>query len=360
MEHLSPKVKLICCHQCGAPVQTTLTAREFNCNYCDSLHQILGERPNLNSEDQEKTLPESDRLTKLRTEAASKRWLLYPPSLKKILKNLPPGEDGSGILLKHWQALRLQLEQHSNNESVDNEFYCATLELSNRIPLNNPKRRAFFETALNAFHSDSRKQIILGFLSRNASLLGDIDSAREWLSYCNPLSEDLSADSSFRISQAMIALVENNPESVLKWLGESSESYPFAAETRVLATLIRADSLEKTSRMDDAVSELTYMIIRPDIQSMLNIYWDQNLDFLKGSLFPALQNKLKYLRNRIFFYPLLICSLMFAFSQHFFGDGLSFYFMSILFSFVVIYWVLVIRNYFAHQRWKKQLKGIIR
>jgi hypothetical protein len=104
--------------------------------------------------------------------------------------------------------------------------------------------------------------MLLGFLSRDAVKEGDLSSARDWLERCDPASEDLSTDSTYRISAALLETAQGNYAKVHEVLGATEEEVPIHDSMDPIAVVLRANAWERLGHIDAAKAELMKFMSR--------------------------------------------------------------------------------------------------
>jgi hypothetical protein len=118
------------------------------------------------------------------------------------------------------------------------------------------RRRALFESTLEALPSPAHQEVMRCRLSRAALKVGDADAARAWLASCDPAPLDLDADSEYRTSVAFLATFDHDFGRVLALLGRVHGSIPVSISQRLLVAMLRANALEKIGSLDEAVATL--------------------------------------------------------------------------------------------------------
>ena len=118
------------------------------------------------------------------------------------------------------------------------------------------RKRALFESTLEALPSPAHQEIMRCRLSRAALKAGEVDAARAWLDSCDPAPLDVGADSDYRVSAAYLATFDHDFGRVLTLLGRAHGSIPVAVSQRALVVVLRANALEKSGGLDEAVAAL--------------------------------------------------------------------------------------------------------
>jgi hypothetical protein len=202
-------------------------------------------------------LSEDQRLNRLRQQDG--KPLLPPENLKTLF--------GPGGSIPEWkldEAIAAYLAarktaQQSNDFGAMEQVNFLTLALGNHFYVHDApeKRRALFESSLEAAALPRIRQNMLGYLSRAAALEGDLSSAAQWLKPCDPRLDNLEADSCYRLSKATIDTAQMNWPAVLEVLGQRHNQIPIMDAMDPLAVVLRANALERSGRVEEAVLELS-------------------------------------------------------------------------------------------------------
>ena len=176
-----------------------------------------------------------------------------PRSLNQLLDNGMLKSSMVKTAIKLFNKTMHELKS-SSDPSVSEELTHLTLVLYNHYVKANDKKqqRAILESALEALSLPQHKQFVLGILSRSAVKDGDIQAAREWLKTCDPHSDDLRSDTTYRIGQALIDTAEGNFDNVHKVLGVSQMDVPISDGYHEVSTVLRANAWEKLGQPDTA------------------------------------------------------------------------------------------------------------
>lgn len=133
-----------------------------------------------------------------------------------------------------------------------------TAPLSNYYSLHGDeeRKRALFQSTLEALPSPAHQEVMRCRLARAALRAGDADSAKAWLASCDAAPLDLAADSEYRLTAAYVATFDHDFARVLSLLGHDLSSIPTAVSVRLLVVMLRANALEKSGDLDGAVAIL--------------------------------------------------------------------------------------------------------
>jgi hypothetical protein len=116
--------------------------------------------------------------------------------------------------------------------------------------------RAMYESALDVFTLPRHRQMMRGYLARNAVREGDLAAAEQWLAPCDPGSDDLETDSAFRYSRALVETARGNFQGVLQLLGQGLEDVPIMDAMDAACAILRANAWEKGGQLQVAVDQL--------------------------------------------------------------------------------------------------------
>lgn len=248
----SHDIRVLMCTQCGAPLEAEPGGGTFPCSYCGVTNQIVPRQTDARlAPPAPENISEEERLNRLR--AQDGKPLLPPDSIKGLISGggIPAWKVQEAIAV--FQGTRKEVESSSDFAAAEQLLFL-TLVLNNHFSKENDttRQRALLESAVEAFKLPRHKQFVLGILSRRAVIDGDLQAAKEWLKPCDPRSDDLQADSSYRLSRALIDTAEGMFDQVHKILGANQQDVPIVDAMDALATLLRANAWEKQGRLDNA------------------------------------------------------------------------------------------------------------
>jgi len=181
--------------------------------------------------------------------------LNWPPDFAEVArtgatdKNLPH-------VLAMWQSY---CDRARTGDPAAGKFaVLLTAPLSNYFSLHgqDERKRALFESTLEAVPSPAHQEVMRCRLSGAALKAGDVDAARAWLASCDPAPLDLDADSGYRTAAAFLATYDRDYSRVLAILGRTHGSIPVAASQRLMVVMLRANALEKSGSLNEAVATL--------------------------------------------------------------------------------------------------------
>lgn len=124
--------------------------------------------------------------------------------------------------------------------------------------------RAAIEATLDHTRDPVAQQDMRCVLSRGAAREGDLASAEAWLEPCDAGSPILRADSTYRLSRAIIDVQRSRPDAALAVLGEQPGQVPFSPRQSLTAALARAHAHELSGREDEAIRQLRAEMQRHD------------------------------------------------------------------------------------------------
>jgi hypothetical protein len=251
--------RLLVCEHCGAPFEALPAGGTVQCRYCNTYSAVgvRDERPIFAAFPVQAPLPEPERLNRLR--AQDGRPMLPPPSLHALMPTgqLEAWKVGEAVAV--WQNTRRELRTTGSADFEASErLLFLTIVLAQYFfdQGDRVRQRALFESALEVFSLPRHRQLMLCYLSRSACRAGDTPAAERWLAQCDPRSDDLAMDSSYRFSRAFIDTSIGNFPAVLGTLGNRFDELPIQDALDGSACALRANALEKLGNVAAASEEL--------------------------------------------------------------------------------------------------------
>ena len=116
--------------------------------------------------------------------------------------------------------------------------------------------RALWESTLDASHGPRQRQFCRGSLCRLSVNDGDLDAAAKWLRPCDPQASDLCSDSTYRLSYAFLTSAQGQHQNALQALGQTADELPWFFSVRILATVVRANAIERLGDVTRAADQL--------------------------------------------------------------------------------------------------------
>jgi hypothetical protein len=236
----------------------------FTCEYCRSTIEV---QPRSGPAPTGQGVTEDERLNELLRQLGAheddvQNW---PPDFAVIARVGATDENLSQVLAM-WQSYCERAK--AGDRSAGDFAVKLTAPLSNYFGLHgqDERRRALFESTLEAVTSPAHQEVMRCRLSRAALKAGEVDAARAWFASCDPAPLDLEADSDYRVTAAYLRTFDRDFDRVLALLGYTHGSIPVSAPSRTLVVMLRANALEKIGRLDDAVATLLDMASHSDGQ----------------------------------------------------------------------------------------------
>lgn len=242
-----PERSLVC-RECSERVVAPWSGGTVSCPRCAATH-VLADRGRLAPPGAPPAAPESpERLARLRQQDGRPRT--PPVTLVSVLGGpaILPGREKEAMAI--WQSLRSRAE--AGDAAASEDLSLLTLMLAQLPATGADMARALSETALDAAVLPRHRQEQLGALARAACARGDRTSATSWLACMDPHPDDLESDSEIRVSAAICAALEGDAGRVLELLGAARDTIPIADSMDDLASVFRADALEKRGDRDGA------------------------------------------------------------------------------------------------------------
>jgi len=273
------EARVVTCANCGAPVTGGTTAGEVTCGYCGTANQIVA-RDDRRDQDAAASAPqisEAQRIERLREQ--DRRGPELPTSIMHHFVGRTIAPQAVEEARAAWQAARRELSAGAGSASAASErLYHLTLGLTAHLARQeqHDRERALVESALDLLNDATYRQVLHGMLSRAAALEGDLDAAGQWLALCSPHSEDLPADSAYRVSCACVFAGRKDGAGVLSVLGSNSTDVPLAAEHEDLCLLLRAHAHELAGQQELAVEQLKLRLLHEDGPQGVEAAWTKH------------------------------------------------------------------------------------
>jgi hypothetical protein len=246
--------RVLVCPRCGAPVHVSAAGGSFTCGYCRNSIEVQP-RPGPSATGQ--AITEDQRIYELVRQLGAhaddnRNW---PPDFAAVARGGATDENLAHVLAM-WQSYCERAK--AGDPTAGNFAVMLTAPLSNYFAAHgqDERRRALFESTLEALPSPAHQEVMRCRLSRAALKAGEVDAARAWLASCDPAPLDLEADSDYRVSAAYVATFDHDFGRVLTLLGYTHGSIPVSVSSRLLVVLLRANALEKSGSLHEAVATL--------------------------------------------------------------------------------------------------------
>lgn len=254
------QVRVLFCENCGGPLETAIQGGAVPCSFCKATNAV---RPRLDrfQSVSAQQLGEPERLSRLRMQDGVP--LRPPPALASLIA-------GNGIpdyklteAFDVFQATRKEVKTTNSPEASERLYFLSVMVAGTLAQKGDFTRvRALLETALDVVVLQRHQNCLRAMLARNAVREGDVASAEQWLSGCDPRSDDLPSDSDYRVSRGLIDTARGDLQAVLATLGRSSSDVPIADSLDEAAAVIRANALEKQGDVQGAVGVLKERMAR--------------------------------------------------------------------------------------------------
>jgi hypothetical protein len=250
----SARTRILPCEGCGAPLEAAVQGGQVACPACQTMNTV-GPRDDSPLGSGAPTLDEAQRMARLR--AQDGKPLMPPPSLAAFVQGggLAPWKIQEALAA--WQSTRNEVRATHNFEAADRLSFLTMLLSQHFSQQTDPlRRRALLEGALDVHALPRHRQAMRGFLSRGASVEGDLESAEAWLRPCDPYSDDLETDTAYRVSRALLDTTRRDYDGVLRTLGRNADDVPIMDAYDRLVDVFRANAVEKLGDPAGAVNLL--------------------------------------------------------------------------------------------------------
>lgn len=205
--------------------------------------------------------PTDERARRERLRPQDGKPLLPPAGLESLAvgSEVPPHKMQEARMI--WGATRKALAVNPADIPASERLVWLTMLIRNTIT-DERVVRALLEGALEVSMLPRHRQALRGHLSRGAAKLGDLSSAEAWLAACDPHSEDLQADSPYRVSLAFLETARGRWHETLVLLGGTEEEVPIDDMMDGIATVLRANAWERQGNLPAAEAVLTKYMAR--------------------------------------------------------------------------------------------------
>jgi hypothetical protein len=246
--------RVLVCPRCGAPVRVSAVGGSFTCGYCRNPIEV---QPRPGPVTIGQAIPEEQRVYELVRQmgAQADDHRNWPADFAAVARGGMTDKNPEYVLAM-WRSY---CDRARAGDPAAGRFaVMLTAPLSNYFGLHGQeeRRRALFESTLEALPSPVHQEVMRCRLSGAALKAGDVDAARAWLASCDPRPLDLDADSDYRTSAAYMATFDHDFDQVLALLGRTHGSIPVSVSQRLLVAMLRANALEKSGSLDEAVATL--------------------------------------------------------------------------------------------------------
>ncbi len=263
--------RLYLCGGCSSPQRAPAQGGMVVCTQCRTQTNLpdrsalLGAPPNVG-------IPSNDPAHLAQLRAQDGRPLVASPSLVAVLggPSIQPGRDQEAILV--WNNLRGRAAQ--GDVAASEDLATLTMMLA-QLPSRQGQPdfdRAIFESAFDASVLPRHKQQHLGGLARHALVRGDRAGAQRYLSWMTPNAPELEADSQLRLSSAVAATVDRDPQRVLALLGPQKSAVPIADFMDDLACVFRAHAHETMNNLPAAQAALGELSSPASLPAVQQVY----------------------------------------------------------------------------------------
>ena len=240
----SHDIRILACQRCGAAVEGGTQGGTFTCRYCNAVNQFAArdDSADLAIAARGAVMDEAVRIDRLREQDGLP--LRPPAEVAALMQDGKLAQAHADSAWAAWQTARTAAA-HGGDFGAEERLYFLTLLLNEAWSTHYPdKARPLLETALELMSSGRYRQVLRCELGRSAVRLGDIEAARAWLAPCNPYSDDIHADSAYRLAGAYCSAKASDAAGIQRNLGRDPTSVPIADQYDDEATLLRAHALE--------------------------------------------------------------------------------------------------------------------
>ncbi len=248
------QVRVLFCENCGGPLESAVQGGAVPCSFCKATNAV---RPRLDRFQamSAQAISEPERLGRLRMQDGVP--LRPPPSLASLVAGNGIPDHKLTEAFDVFQATRKEVKT-TNSPDASERLYFLSVMVAGTLALKGDftRVRALLETALDVVVLQRHQNCLRAMLARNAVREGDVVSAEQWLSGCDPRSDDLPSDSDYRVARGLLDTARGDFQSVLAMLGRTNAEVPIADSLDEAAAVVRANALEKLGDVPGAISVL--------------------------------------------------------------------------------------------------------
>jgi hypothetical protein len=257
----SYQTRVAMCEKCGAPLDVAVGGGHVQCGYCGVANELLPRDENpLAGVHGVNATNEQERFARLR--AQDGKPSMPPEDIIGLFAQGELVEWKVDEAVQIWQDTRRGLRAASDPVAGE-RLMSLTMALSNHFSKKEDpaRQRAMFESGLDVVSLPRHKQMLRGYLSRLAARKGDLPAAEQWLAPCDPRSDDLEMDSSWRMSRAFIDTAKGDSGAVVAVLGRGLKDVPIMDSMEPLCILIRANALERLGEVEPAADQVVALMM---------------------------------------------------------------------------------------------------
>jgi DNA-directed RNA polymerase subunit RPC12/RpoP len=247
----STDIRLYTCPSCGAPLKVSPAGGQLSCEYCRASIVVDARNDSWGGGGVRPT--EEERMSGLWAQAAQFMNTSIPSEMQQLVQSQLT-DDNFSQALGLWTKYCDWAKQ--GREDAAEWAVLFTAALSNYLGQKGDdlRRRAVFETTLDAVPGDALKQVMRCRMARAALKAGETDAARSWLAGCDSAASDLQADAEYRLTAAYIATADRDFAKVAQILGTTAGGTPVPLPIAVLTDFARANAVEKLGDVASAAS----------------------------------------------------------------------------------------------------------
>jgi hypothetical protein len=247
------QVRVLFCENCGGPLETAVQGGAVPCSFCKATNAV---RPRLDRFQAAGTqVSEPERIARLRMQDGVA--MTPPPSLASLIAGNAIPDYRLAEAFDVFQATRREVKTTQSPDASERLYFLTVLAAGTLALKGDFTRvRALLETALDVVVLQRHQNCLRAMLARNAIREGDLASAEQWLSGCDPRAEDLPSDSDYRVSKALLETARRDFGAALSTLGRTNDEVPIQDALDEAATVVRANALEKLGDVAGAVQLL--------------------------------------------------------------------------------------------------------
>mgnify|MGYP002632528245 CR=1 FL=1 len=243
-------IRALECQQCAAPVSAPKGGGQVACDYCGAVNLVVTrgvDAPSATSSLADDVL----RLSQLKSQ------LEHPVTGHAYDLSRPPAGLGlhtsTAALDAVWRGLRADAESAQTPAAQHKMCWVVMTLADRRLSAGKAlESRAILETALDLLADAGHRHLVRCRLVTEAVMEGEHDAAAGWLAECDPNTEVLELDSTYREAAARVRLAHRDWEGVLAITGRTHHDIPVHPDHHRDVAYIRLHCLEQSGAAGEA------------------------------------------------------------------------------------------------------------
>jgi hypothetical protein len=247
-------IRALECQQCAAPVSAPKRGGHTTCEYCGTVNVVVTRE--VDAPAQASSLAdEVVRLSQLKSQ------LEHPVTGHAYDLNRPPAGLGAhtstAALVAAWRGFRDAPETAASPAGQHRLCWVVMTVADRKLRAGRAlESRAVLETSLDVLSDAGHRHIVRCRLATEAVMEGEFEAGAGWLAECDPATEVLELDSTFREAAARVHVAREDWDAVLSVVGRTSDDIPVHPLHYSDVAGMRVHCLERLGAAGEATSQL--------------------------------------------------------------------------------------------------------